>query len=663
MQKAKNVLPIKESDIKKHETLVIGFLKNVTWKPKEMSAKDKDAYGDFASIMANPAIAGANNDTRSVVRKLVELSGNPVILGQPHNRIANILKRGYQIGYHMAEQFAKTSGLDTLIGRNATGNISPQQKAEMHAKKSSQAIVFLFSSAYYIAWEIAQGGEEDLAKINMQYSGVPEVGLMSLDEAIRCSLYYYALYLEKSGTVSDEQTLQKFTLLYFQALMDDLKFRSEGDQQLESFGKYMHKLEHEDFVIDGFETNLYRAIQTLEIKPVSFGEIVGNHRVKLQCKRLAQRLVAYDFDRKLNPFMDKRLGGFPDISAGYGPPGTGKSMLVAAKAGLIKEYCEIIKIPFQFSPLPGNIISTFQGGSAERAIEWFKAVNNPNVITYAPIDDAENVMQDRTMQGVSSGVREFIGEFLRATEGASAMRRGNSLIYLMTNLLEQVDPAILSRIQSRELIAGATTKEDWLDQNYLWWSNYGNRETGGIINLDAPEGYKFMSTQDSFVSFSQEKFSYKDITDTGLRDMYDAIVGRNLNPEKDFAFHAELFYHAQKAYPFVTSREKRNVQKAVDFRLNDYDMPKEWFEKPEEFFLCGSYDKKVEMILEVRKGALGKSNFAQVLTEEMLRHLNTLIQIKNTARQRRVDQVIEEHLIRQEADKQLSERREAVMKG
>ena len=81
----------------------------------------------------------------------------------------------------------------------------------------------------------------------------------------------------------------------------------------------------------------------------------------------------------------------------------------------------------------------------------------------------ENNLQERTAQGVSAGVKEVIGVFLRYTEGAYAVNYGNSSIGLFTNLPEMLDKAVISRVQGRFKIDGARTTNDFLDQDYLWW--------------------------------------------------------------------------------------------------------------------------------------------------------------------------------------------------
>jgi hypothetical protein len=55
-------------------------------------------------------------------------------------------------------------------------------------------------------------------------------------------------------------------------------------------------------------------------------------------------------------------------------------------------------------------------------VEWMKPMQDPTKIIFAPIDDAENSLQERT------ALKEVIGVFLRYTEGAYAVNYGNSSV-------------------------------------------------------------------------------------------------------------------------------------------------------------------------------------------------------------------------------------------
>jgi hypothetical protein len=51
--------------------------------------------------------------------------------------------------------------------------------------------------------------------------------------------------------------------------------------------------------------------------------------------------------------------------------------------------------------MPDTIVSTFQAALAERMMKWMSVTRDPTRIIYAPIDDAENNLEERT-RGVST---------------------------------------------------------------------------------------------------------------------------------------------------------------------------------------------------------------------------------------------------------------------
>ena len=57
-------------------------------------------------------------------------------------------------------------------------------------------------------------------------------------------------------------------------------------------------------------------------------------------------LMAYDFERRLNPFAE--LGGFIFTFMGDGKPGTGKTTLIQMMAGLLNDYCKVAGYPFRY---------------------------------------------------------------------------------------------------------------------------------------------------------------------------------------------------------------------------------------------------------------------------------------------------------------------------
>jgi hypothetical protein len=342
-------------------------------------------------------------------------------------------------------------------------------------------------------------------------------------------------------------------------------------------------------------------------------------------------MLSYDFTAKKNPFLE--LGGFMPVFMGYGIPGTGKSMLIAAIATKLKEHCDTLEIPFLFHPMPDTLISTFQGGSAEKMVQWMKPLQDPTKLIFAPIDDAENNLQERTAQGVSAGVKEVIGVFLRYTEGAYAINYGNSAIGLFTNLPEMLDKAVISRVQGRFKIDGARTLPDFMDQDYLWWRKF-EKTMPDFVNMKNPEQYNFLSEQGLAKSLGEILNSNDKPTEAKILEIYEATEAKHAATEH--LFFAQLYQNIQKEFPFFSSRDIRNIQSAISLRLTDFDLPEEWFNNPALYFKK-DYDTKLNMLKELMKQNMQGLNFSDIRRQETVRYLDNVATIADTDFKRKVE--------------------------
>ncbi len=433
--------------------------------------------------------------------------------------------------------------------------------------------------------------------------------------------------------------------MYFDALVHEIIQRSEGISHLSPFVNDHYKLEGTEFIIRGFEISAVSPSMSVSFKKVSMDAIVGNKRAKADFMRFIERLLCYDPETRRNPIHD--LGGLPPIVMGDGIPGTGKSMLIAAVATILEERCSVLGIPFDFAPLPETIVSTYQGGTAERADEWFRRLERTDRIIFAPIDDAENNLEDRTRQGVSSGVREFIGAFLRRTEGASAINYGNRLIGVFTNLADQIDAAVRSRIQYRTPINGAQEYLDFMDQNYIWIRKYDEQFT----DLKRPD-YEFMSSQKIVDMREVIKGDYPIENDDLAKILYDVSKKHD---KKSHDFFAKLYDKVQQRYPFFSSRSIRNIQSAADARIMDFDFPKEWWEDLSLFFRK-DYDTKVVMLTQLRDENLGGIDFSDLLLYESLHYIENEIRIQEEGLERAINDRAKNMFIHERAEKKYQQK-------
>lgn len=635
------LLPILWEDINRYKEEMSQYLRQASWKPDRRQTEQLDI--DVSFLLQNKALGIEQEDSTSIMKEAVRISDDRMLLSTTVAYVLNSLRDGLCIARHLAKLYEQSSGLETLIQRNKQGSLHQSEQPEFHDKLETASAITLFVSAYYTVWRLSEHRAEEVSSINIEFGGIPEVILQRPVLALNSTLYYFGAYLERSGSVRSELELVAMSLRFFERVVQEVQLRKDALGYSDFFTNIHYRLEHTEFLVQGWETVSGHSVHTVEFNRVEWGEIVANREAKHMFRRFAERLLCYDPETRRNPILE--LGGLPSVTMGDGRPGTGKSMLIAATATYLQDMCNLIGRNFLFWPLPENIISTYQGGSAERAVEWFRPMQDPTKIVFAPIDDAENNLEERTRQGVSAGVREFIGVFLRNTEGAYAVHYGNKLISLFTNIPDQIDKAVLSRIQFRASIDGAKTTDDFIDQDYLWWKKF-DQLLPGFVGMKDPEGYTYLATQKPIRSLSEIVQGEYHFQQEELKELFD-LTSRQFDPE-EHRFFGSFYTSVMKKYPFFSSRDLRNIQKAVDARVMDVDFPDQWMTDPEVFFRK-DYDSKLLMLRELIKTNLGNLSFAELRLREALNYLETALRINASGRERDIEEARQRLFIQREA--------------
>lgn len=591
------------------------------------------------------------SETVSLLKTASEISGASSILSQEVNMVMTTIRNGLCVGLYLAQQYEKRSGLDVLRQQNAAKILSTAQQPEFNAKGTTHSAIALFGAASYVVHTLANYSADKTSSIKPDFSGVPELAYKTPQNALMSLLYHFTSYCSEGvHVVNNGFEMVKLAVVYFEAIMNEIHEKENSFSYHEAFTTLSYQLEGSDFIVKGFSLIRHSLSVSAEFKKVGFDEIVGNRRAKHMAKRTAMMLCCYDVERKKNPFLE--LGSFSATRLGFGVAGTGKSLQIAANATLMQELADKIGLRFLFYPMPSAIVSTFQGGSAERMEGWMGRFGDTDKIMYAPVDDAENNFMNRAREGVSAGVREVISVFLTRTEGASAIVRGNVVIDLMTNLPEILDPAVLSRIQARFPIDGARTRHDFYDQNFIWYRRFGKFDKG-FVKMTHMDGYEFLSDQravGSLAELDHHVGEYK-VKDQKVLEAIDVALGKF--PKTDHGFYAELFHHIQQIYPKFSSRDIRNIHSAVDARIMDFDLPGEWFDDPKLFYLR-QYDEKVELLKEAMRANMRGLSFDQILHQETLIYLDTLAEIVNVDFERQVTEVLKRMEVNTEATRRFS---------
>ncbi len=648
-----STFPIKQNELDMLRDEATSYLKSIQWEQSQRAKnKESDAKDESILLYLSRANNGSNVEVTSVSKTILALKKRllPESVALPIylNQTLFAVQEGLTLGIWIKDSYYDASGLSSLSeNKSALGNSG---RREYESKMHTSTAFMLFASAYKILHDLKPHASDDLSVMKQKFAGIPEVSLMTPLKGISCQLFYYDKYLGHPDIIKSDKDVIDFTVVYFEALIDEIQLRKSSLEYTETVVDRTYKLENSEFAVSGWENVFSGTAKSIEFNKIEFEQIVGNRDAKHFARRLTERMLSYDFEAQKNPFQE--LGGFMPVFMGYGIPGTGKSMLIAAIATRLKEHSDNLDIPFLFHPMPDTLISTFQGGSAEKMVEWMKPLQDPTKLIFAPIDDAENNLQERTAQGVSAGVKEVIGVFLRYTEGAYAVNYGNSSIGLFTNLPEMLDKAVISRVQGRFKIDGARSEHDFVDQDYIWWKKLKDTMPD-FVNMDDPETYTYLSDQGLAKSMGEILNTVEKPSEERVHDTFDKV--EKLHETDDHMFYAALYKEIQKIFPFFSSRDVRNIQSAISLRLTDFDLEQDWFENPEKYFKK-DYETKFNMLQELMKSNMKGLNFSDIRRQEVIRYLDNVATIADTDFKRKVDARVNQLNIETEAREQFGER-------
>ena len=647
-----STFPIKQNELDRLRNEATSYLKSIQWEQGQRAKNKENATKDESILLyLSRANNGSNVNITSVSKTILALKKRllPESVALPIylNQALFAVQEGMTLGIWIKDSYYDASGLSNLSENKSA--LDSSGKREYESKMQTATAFMLFATAYKVLHDLKPHASDDLSVMKQKFAGIPEVSFMSPLKGIACQLFYYDKYLGHPDIIKSDKDVIDFTVVYFEALIDEIQLRKSSLEYTETIVDRTYKLEDSDFAVSGWDNVLSGTAKSIEFNKIEFEQIVGNRDAKHFARRLTERMLSYDFEAKKNPFQE--LGGFMPVFMGYGIPGTGKSMLIAAIATRLKEHSDNLDIPFLFHPMPDTLISTFQGGSAEKMVAWMKPLQDPTKLIFAPIDDAENNLQERTVQGVSAGVKEVIGVFLRYTEGAYAVNYGNSSIGLFTNLPEMLDKAVISRVQGRFKIDGARSEHDFVDQDYIWWKKLQDTMPD-FVNMNDPEVYKYLSDQGLAKTMGEILNTVEKPSEESVHATFDKVEKRH--ETHDHMFYAALYKEIQKIFPLFSSRDVRNIQSAISLRLTDFDLEQDWFDNPETYFKK-DYDMKFNMLQDLMKANMKGLNFSDIRRQEVIRYLDNVATIADTDFKRKVDARVNQLHIETEAREKFGE--------
>ena len=502
------------------------------------------------------------------------------------------LRRAIAIALAVADQYGDHTGLSRLMKDNLEGKLAGNKSAEFTEGLAASALISLHvfaNAASYLLEDVhadASDAPIEIGEVEEILTDNPQLALTGILWELDQDLALFA---------DSEDKLLAVVTAFLEKVLDITALRAATSPRLTPFTSVTYRVEADDFEIDGFTPYSRSGSSKITMSFKKPNEVVGNHIAKYQAMKLSKMLMAYDFERKLNPFAE--LGGFIFTFMGDGKPGTGKTTLIQMMAGLIHDYCQHADYPFKYQNLSTDSIDSYQGKSAQNAKAFIKNVLDPNVIGFGTIDDIDQLAGKRGDRQSSAGQLEITAVLMESFAGANTVVRGNCTFGMFSNYPENVDDALRQRAGARFLVDGPQSREDYIDILYLLMGKNHKIPTGDHELFEAQQIKKAVAA-----SYGSHAKPHED----KLLEVFNK-VSKNIGKLDNIAKLGTYLKAIQEADERFTGRAIKNITDAVKVRAMDFELPDEWMEKP-DLFLFQNYDRKRDMIADL----------AQPITVEMV---------------------------------------------
>ena len=493
------------------------------------------------------------------------------------------LRRAIAIALAVSDQYSDHTGLSRLMKDNLEGKLAGGKSAEFTEGLAASALITMHvfaNTASYLLEDVhadASDAPIEIGEVEEILTDNPQLALTGLLWELDQDIALFA---------DSEDKLLPVVTAFLEKVLDITALRASSTPRLTPFTSVTYRVEADDFEIDGFTPFSRSGSSNLTMTFKKPNEVVGNHIAKYQAMKLSKMLMAYDFERKLNPFAE--LGGFIFTFMGDGKPGTGKTTLIQMMAGLINDYCQAADYPFKYQNLSTDSIDSYQGKSAQNAKAFIKNVLDPNVIGFGTIDDIDQLAGKRGDRQSSAGQLEITAVLMESFAGANTVVRGNCTFGMFSNYPENVDDALRQRAGARFLVDGPQSREDYIDILYLLMGKNHNIPVGQHELFEAQQIKKAVAASyDSHAKPHEDK----------LLEVFDR-VNKKIGKLDNIAKMGEYLKAIQEADERFTGRAIKNITDAVKVRAMDFELPDEWMENP-ELFLFQNYDRKRDMIADL----------------------------------------------------------------
>ncbi|WP_421581440.1 AAA family ATPase [Shinella sp. M31] len=570
---------IHEDDIAKHQAAAQSLVTKLVILESDDGKSGTALAGTNRRFVSTVSTAGTRRTREVELAKTIQSvhAADPLLTPQQHAVLFRS-RRGLQVALAVSDVFSRQTNLEGLQARNLASPLAGDEANQFKALLSASAYIAAFTFAAYLGATLPGEGEpvEDGGEPDYLFD-TPQDALKSVVSGLDRTL----------AGAPDDAALVSRARAFSRVAIEGLISRRARFTGLAGFENAHIRIEQDDFTLSGFDVAPGQKRKPLVMTFKKPEEIIGNHIAKYQAMKLAKMLVAYDFERQLNPFVE--LGGFLFTFIGDGMPGTGKTILIQMLAGLVNDYCRVAGYAFHYENFGVDQISSYQGKSGQNCKEFINNVINPKAIGFGTIDDVDQVAAKRSDDRASAGQHEVTAVLMESFAGASTVVRGNCTFGMFSNYPENVDDALRQRAGARWLVDGPQTEDDYIDI-FAMLVGKNHAIPLGDHRLFAGQEIK------RAVSTSYEQHA---------RPQEDGLLAVWERQEKEHGAIRSLtdvgaYLHRIKlAEPRFTGRAIKNITDAIKMRAMDVELPDDWFANAGAF-MHKSYDEKKAMVEELR---------------------------------------------------------------
>jgi hypothetical protein len=620
---------IPEVAIEKHRATAQSFVTRIVVLEDASRESGTALAGTNRRFVSTVSVGSARHTREVELQKTVQtVHPDDPLLSIPQHTLLYRARRGLAVALAVSDIFAEGTDLESLQAKNARAPLEGDEAAHFKKLLSASAYVAAFSFASYLFQLIDSDGEapNDTPEPDFLFD-TPQDAVKSLVAGLDRAI----------AGAKDDAGLMIRARAFARVAIDGLLQRKSRFDGLGTFENAHIRIDADDFTLDGFDVAPGKKSKPLVMSFKKPEEVVGNHIAKYQSVKLAKMLMAYDFDRQMNPFVE--LGGFLFTFIGDGAPGTGKTTLIQMIAGLVNDYCQIASYPFVYENFGVDQISSYQGKSGQNCRQFINNVLNPRAIGFGTIDDIDQVAAKRSDDRASAGQQEITGVLMDAFGGAATVVRGNSSFGMFSNYPENVDDALRQRAGARWLVDGPQTRDDYIDIFVLLAGK----------NHKIPLGdHQLYAAQEIQRAVSEAYRDFEKPQEDGLEKVYERFMNENGAP-KTLADIGTYLHLIKEAEPRFTGRAIKNVTDAIKMRAMDIELPDAWFEKPEAF-MHKPYDAKKAMIEELR----GPFSMDMVM-QEINRYADSEFRYSDKSDDAAVEKLLRDTRLRERAAREMAE--------